>query len=50
MTLKRIRKFLVASGGKGGLGNLSLKSSLIVHQKKRRMEKIEEFWIWLQLK
>ena len=44
-------KFLVASGGKGGLGNVRFKSSTNRAPKKKTNGKIgEEFWIWLQLK
>ncbi len=44
-------KYLVASGGKGGLGNVRFKSSTNRAPKKKTNGKIgEEFWIWLQLK
>ncbi len=44
-------KYLVASGGKGGLGNVRFKSSTNRAPKKKTAGKIgEEFWIWLQLK
>ncbi len=44
-------KYLVAGGGKGGLGNLRFKSSTNRAPKKKTKGKIgEEFWIWLQLK
>ncbi len=44
-------KYLVASGGKGGLGNVRFKSSTNRAPKKKTSGKIgEEFWIWLQLK
>ena len=44
-------KYLVASGGKGGLGNLRFKSSTNRAPKKKTDGKDgEEFWIWLQLK
>jgi len=42
---------LVASGGKGGLGNVRFKSSTNRAPRKKTNGKIgEEFWIWLQLK
>ena len=48
---KANEKFLVASGGKGGLGNVRFKSSVNRAPKKRTVGKNgEEFWIWLQLK
>ena len=48
---KNKEKFLVASGGKGGLGNVRFKSSTNRAPKKKTNGKIgEEFWIWLQLK
>ena len=44
-------KFLVAYGGKGGLGNVRFKSSTNRAPKKKTVGKVgEEFWIWLQLK
>ncbi len=44
-------KYLVASGGKGGLGNVRFKSSTNRAPKKKTSGKLgEEFWIWLQLK
>ena len=44
-------KYLVASGGEGGLGNLRFKSSTNRAPRKKTLGKIgEEFWIWLQLK
>ncbi len=44
-------KYLVASGGKGGLGNVRFKSSTNRAPKKKTNGKVgEEFWIWLQLK
>ena len=44
-------KYLVATGGKGGLGNLRFKSSTNrAPRKKTSGKKGEEFWIWLQLK
>ena len=49
--IKNKEKFLVASGGKGGLGNVRFKSSTNRAPKKKTNGKIgEEFWIWLQLK
>ncbi len=44
-------KFLIASGGKGGLGNVRFKSSTNRAPRKKTKGKIgENFWIWLQLK
>ncbi|MDB4846185.1 GTPase ObgE [Candidatus Pelagibacter sp.] len=44
-------KFVVAIGGKGGLGNTNFKSSTNRAPKKFTKGAIgEEFWIWLQLK
>ena len=44
-------KYLVASGGKGGLGNVRFKSSTNrAPRKKTNGKNGEEFWIWLQLK
>ena len=44
-------KYLVASGGKGGLGNVKFKSSINRAPKKKTNGKLgEEFWIWFQLK
>ena len=44
-------KYLVASGGKGGLGNVRFKSSTNRAPKKKTSGRAgEEFWIWLQLK
>ena len=44
-------KCLVASGGKGGLGNVRFKSSTNrAPRKKTNGKNGEEFWIWLQLK
>jgi GTP-binding protein len=41
----------VASGGKGGLGNVRFKSSTNRAPRKKTNGKLgEEFWIWLQLK
>ena len=49
--LKNKEKFLLAAGGKGGLGNVRFKSSTNRAPKKKTNGKIgEEFWIWLQLK
>ena len=48
---KNKEKYLVASGGKGGLGNLRFKSSTNRAPRKKTNGKLgEEFWIWLQLK
>ena len=48
---KNSEKYLVASGGKGGLGNVRFKSSTNRAPKKKTNGKLgEEFWIWLQLK
>ena len=48
---KNKEKYLVASGGRGGLGNVRFKSSTNRAPKKKTNGKIgEEFWIWLQLK
>ena len=44
-------KYLVASGGRGGLGNVRFKSSTNRAPRKKTSGKLgEEFWIWLQLK
>ncbi len=44
-------KYIVATGGKGGLGNVRFKSSTNRAPKKKTNGKNgEEFWIWLQLK
>tara|TARA_B100000886_G_C20405330_1_gene484485 strand:- start:97 stop:1080 length:984 start_codon:yes stop_codon:yes gene_type:complete len=49
--IKNNEKYLVASGGKGGLGNVRFKSSTNRAPKKKTGGKYgEEFWIWLQLK
>ena len=49
--VKNKDRFLVASGGKGGLGNVRFKSSTSRAPKKKTKGRIgEEFWIWLQLK
>ncbi len=48
---KNNEKYLLASGGKGGLGNLRFKSSTNRAPRKKTNGKLgEEFWIWLQLK
>ena len=48
---KNREKYLVASGGKGGLGNVRFKSSTNRAPRKKTNGKLgEEFWIWLQLK
>tara|TARA_Y100001970_G_scaffold278173_1_gene383495 strand:+ start:519 stop:1502 length:984 start_codon:yes stop_codon:yes gene_type:complete len=48
---KNKEKYLVASGGKGGLGNVRFKSSTNRAPRKKTNGKVgEEFWIWLQLK
>ena len=48
---KNKERYLVASGGKGGLGNVRFKSSTNRAPKKKTNGKNgEEFWIWLQLK
>ena len=48
---KNNEKFLVATGGKGGLGNTRFKSSTNrTPRKKTDGKKGEEFWMWLQLK
>jgi GTP-binding protein len=48
---KSKEKYLVASGGKGGLGNLRFKSSTNRAPRRKTIGKVgEEFWIWLQLK
>ncbi len=44
-------KFVIASGGQGGLGNTKFKSSVNrAPRKKTDGTKGEEFWVWLQLK
>ena len=44
-------KYLIANGGKGGLGNVRFKSSTNRAPKKKTLGRSgEEFWIWLQLK
>ncbi len=48
---KNKEKYVVASGGRGGLGNVRFKSSTNRAPKKKTNGKLgEEFWIWLQLK
>merc|ERR1711965_33087 len=48
---KNKEKYLLASSGKGGLGNVRFKSSTNRAPKKKTNGKNgEEFWIWLQLK
>ena len=48
---KNKEKYLVASGGRRGLGNVRFKSSVNRAPRKKTNGKIgEEFWIWLQLK
>ena len=48
---KNKEKFVLATGGKGGLGNTRFKSSTNrAPRKKTDGKKGEEFWIWLQLK
>ena len=48
---KSKEKFVVATGGEGGLGNTRFKSSTNrAPRKKTDGKKGEEFWIWLQLK
>ena len=49
--IKNKDKFVVATGGEGGLGNTRFKSSTNrAPRKKTDGKKGEEFWIWLQLK
>ena len=48
---KNKERYLIASGGKGGFGNLRFKSSTNRAPRKKTSGKMgEEFWIWLQLK
>ena len=48
---KSEQKTVIASGGKGGLGNVRFKSSINrAPRKKTDGNKGESFWIWLQLK
>ena len=47
---KNKEKYLIASGGNGGLGNVNFKSSTNRAPRKKTDGKSgEEFWIWLQL-
>ena len=49
--IKNNEKYLIASGGKGGLGNVRFKSSTNRAPRKKTNGKLgEEFWVWLQLK
>ena len=49
--VKDKEKFVVATGGEGGLGNTRFKSSTNRAPRKKTGGKLgEEFWIWLQLK
>ncbi|MAJ85644.1 MAG: GTPase ObgE [Candidatus Pelagibacter sp.] len=49
--LKSKEKYLIASGGKGGFGNVRFKSSTNRAPRKKTGGKSgEEFWVWLQLK
>ena len=49
--VKNKEKYLVASGGRGGLGNVRFKSSTNRAPRKKTDGKVgEEFWVWLQLK
>ena len=49
--LKNNEKFVVAAGGKGGIGNTKFKSSTNRAPRKKTNGGFgEEFWIWLQLK
>ncbi len=48
---KNKERYLLASGGKGGLGNVRFKSSTNRAPRKKTNGKYgEDFWIWLQLK
>ena len=48
---KNNEKFIVATGGEGGIGNTKFKSSTNrAPRKKTGGQKGEEFWIWFQLK
>ena len=48
---KKNENFIIAKGGRGGLGNVKFKSSTNrAPKKKTGGQKGEEFWIWLQLK
>jgi len=49
--IKSEQKFIVANGGKGGLGNVRFKSPTNRAPRKFTKGRLgEEFWIWLQLK
>ena len=49
--IKNRDRFVIASGGKGGLGNTRFKSSTNrAPKRKTNGNKGDEFWIWLQLK
>ena len=49
--IKNKERYLVAHGGKGGMGNVRFKSSTNRAPKKKTSGKLgEEFWVWLQLK
>ena len=49
--IKNKDRFVIASGGRGGLGNTKFKSSINrAPRRKTTGSKGEEFWIWLQLK
>ena len=49
--IRNKERYLVASGGKGGLGNVRFKSSTNRAPRKKTNGKVgEEFWIWFQLK
>ena len=48
---KNKEKYLLASGGKGGLGNVRFKSSTNrAPRKKTKGKEGDNFWVWLQLK
>tara|TARA_S200000501_G_scaffold366936_1_gene402557 strand:+ start:514 stop:1500 length:987 start_codon:yes stop_codon:yes gene_type:complete len=48
---KNNEKYLIAAGGKGGLGNVRFKSSTNRAPRRKTNGKLgEEFWVWLQLK
>ena len=49
--VKNKERFVVATGGEGGLGNTRFKSSTNRAPRKKTLgKKGEEFWVWLQLK
>ncbi len=49
--IKNKERYLVAHGGKGGMGNVRFKSSTNRAPRKKTSGKLgEEFWVWLQLK